>query len=169
MTEEKELITKRQHSEIYRTASGILKITDIEQEALLAVKIKELGGSKAHPMLPKIQLVEKLNNGYGIWREELDDIKACCERHSLVRVGIVWHQLNRAPMKIRGNPPMKNFIDSNSILRDNLLFCFFNELLDIHGWLGKHNIDIDDMGYDNWGLRTEKQLVIRDFGYCNIY
>ena len=64
---------------------------------------------------------------------------------------------------------MKNFIDSNSILRDNLLFCFFNELLDIHGWLGKHNIDIDDMGYDNWGLRTEKQLVIRDFGYCNIY
>jgi len=106
MAEEKELITKRQHSEIYRTASGILKITDIEQEGLLAIKIKKLGGSSAHPMLPNIHQVEKLSNSYGIRREELDDIKTCCKRHSLVRFGIIWNQLNCAPMELRGNPQM---------------------------------------------------------------
>lgn len=169
MDEEKELITKRLHSEIYRTSTGILKVTDIDQEALLATKIIELGCSKAHPMLPNIYQVEKLSNGYGIWREELDDIKACCERHSLVRFGIIWNQLNCAPMELRGNSQMKNFIDSNRILRSNLLFCCFNQLLDIHGWLGNHNININDMGYDNWGLRKKKQLVIRDFGDCNIH
>jgi len=163
------LIIKRQHSQIYRTASGILKITDIEQEGLLALKIKELGGSLAHPMLPNIQQVEKLSNGYGIWRENLDDIVPCCERHSPIRFGIIWYQLNSAPMRLRGTPQMKDFIDSNRILRDNLLFCYFHELLDFHGWLGKHNININDMGYQNWGLRNEKQLVIRDFGDCKIY
>jgi len=164
-----ELIIKKQHSQIYRTASGILKITDIEQEGVLAARIKEMGGSSAHPMLPDIHRVEKMSNGYNIWREELDDIQPCCERHSPVRFRVTWYQLNQAPMKLRGNPQMKEFIDSNSILRSNILFCCFNELLDIHGWLGKHNININDLGYENWGVRKKKQLVIRDFGDCDIY
>ena len=62
-----ELIIRKQHSQIYRTASGILKITDIDQEGLLAIKIKELGGSSAHPMLPDIHRVEKVSNSYNIW------------------------------------------------------------------------------------------------------
>jgi hypothetical protein len=152
------LLGNGRNGPIYLTTDGLVeKYTTVKQEADFASML--LSGAVQHPIFPVIHDVTYDGKHWIISRENLEDVaQFCCEVH------IIWRRLNNSPKKIRNDrASLVEFYCKKPLSCD----CHFDILLDLFMRLHSLGITIIDLGKKNWGARTD-QLVIRDFGACQI-